>query len=75
GRMMMTLDGQVARVERLLARRPDIDALFVSYEDVVADSGKEARRISEFLGQDLDLEAMTNAVDGSLRRQKSESGG
>ena len=75
GRMMMTLDGQVAMVERLLARRPDVEVLFVSYEEVVAQPHDEARRISEFLGQDLDREGMVGAVDGSLRRQKSESTG
>ena len=75
GRMMKTLDSQVAQVERMMFRRPDIDVLFVSYEDVVADARKEARRVSEFMGQDLSLEKMIAAVDGDLRRQKSDSTG
>ena len=71
-RMMQTLDAQVALVERMLARRPDIEVLFVSYDDVVKDPVQEAGRIAEFLDDDLDVAAMHGAVDGSLRRQRTE---
>lgn len=71
GRMMTTLDAQVAQVERLIARRPDVDAIFVDYDAVVADPAAEAARIAEFVGG-LDASAMAAAVDDSLRRQKAE---
>ena len=71
-RMMQTLDAQVAMVERMLARRSDIEVLFVAYDDVVKEPGREAQRIADFLGDDLDISAMHGAVDGSLRRQRSE---
>ena len=73
--MMNTLDGQVAMVERLLARRPDIEAIFVSYADVIKDPQGESVRISNFLGQDLDSGAMTEVVDRSLQRQSRNEDG
>ena len=69
-RMMQTLDAQVAVVERMLARRDDIETLFVSYDDVISAPEREAGRIADFLGGDLDVAAMKKAVDGSLQRQK-----
>lgn len=71
GRMMTTLDAQVAQIERLIARRPDIDAIFVDYDAVVRDPAAEAARIAEFVGGGLDPAAMADAVDDSLRRQQS----
>ncbi len=69
-RMMSTLDAQVAQVERLLARRPDIDAIFVDYGSVLEDPMAEAVRISSFLDLEGDVEAMVAGVDKTLRRQK-----
>ncbi len=71
-RMMSTLDAQVAQIERLLARRPDIDAMFVDYASVLADPAGEAERISEFLGGGVDVGAMIEGVDGSLRNQRTD---
>ena len=68
--MMATLDAQVAQIERLLARRPDVEAIFVDYASVLADPRKEAGRISGILGLEIDVEAMVAGVDKSLRRQE-----
>ena len=73
--MMKTLDSQVAMVERLLARRPDIEAIFVSYADVIKDPRGEVGRISDFLGRDLDSGAMSEVVDRSLQRQSRNEDG
>ena len=69
-RMMQALDAQVAMVERMLARRSDIDVMFVSYDDVVSNPSQEADRIANFIGTELNVDAMRGAVDGSLRRQR-----
>ena len=71
-RMMQTLDAQLSAVERMLSRRDEIQVLFVDYDDVLSDPGREAGRIAEFVGGDLDAEAMSEAVDGSLRRQQNQ---
>ncbi len=70
-RMMNSLDTQLAQVERHLARRDDIDVCIVSYDDALADPAGTADRIVEFLGVDLDREAMAAAVDAGLRRQET----
>ncbi len=70
GRMMTTLDAQVAQVERLLANRPDIEAIFVDYDEVIGDPAGVSARIAGFV-DGLDEAAMVAAVDGSLRRQSS----
>lgn len=73
-RMMSTLDAQVAQVERLLARRPDIDSIFVDYASVLADPAGETRRIADFLGGEFDVDAMVGGVDATLRNQGSDRG-
>lgn len=70
GRMMTTLDAQVAQAERLTARRANIEVLFVDYDKVLADPKAQAAQIADFLGGGLAVDAMVAAVDESLRRQK-----
>lgn len=66
-----TFQRQLVRVHDGLARRTDVDVLFVHYGEVVADPGTTARALAEFLGAGLDPEAMAAAVDASLHRQRS----
>ncbi|HAC09671.1 MAG TPA: hypothetical protein DCG14_08465, partial [Phycisphaerales bacterium] len=73
-RMMSTLVAQVAQIERLLARRPDIDSIFVDYASVLADPAGETRRIADFLGGEFDVDAMVGGVDATLRNQGSDCG-
>ena len=70
GKMMMALDGQVAAIERVMQMRPDIEVLFVAYDDVLSDPRGQAERIARFSGTDLDIGAMCVAVDGNLKRQQ-----
>jgi tetratricopeptide (TPR) repeat protein len=48
----------------------NVDVIYVNYSDVIKDPGKEAIRVSEFLGGDLDIKGMVNAVDKKLYRTK-----
>ena len=43
-----------------LKREPHIEALDVHYRQVLEDPVPHARRIAEFLGRDLDIEAMAS---------------
>jgi hypothetical protein len=58
------------QVEAWIASQPKVDALYVSYNDLLADPEPHARRINEFLGGTLDLDAMVDVVDHSLYRQR-----
>ena len=48
-----------------------MSVLFVDYPAVVQQAGVESGRIAEFLGQPLNVEAMTAQVERSLYRERS----
>lgn len=54
----------------LAVRKGCFHVLDIDYADVVSDPAREARRVVEFLGLDLDTAAMAAAVDPKLHRQR-----
>ena len=48
----------------------NFEVLYLRFEKVHADPRREASRVSEFLGGGLDVEAMANAVNPDLYRQR-----
>jgi len=48
-----------------------VDILYVNYRDVIEDPRKEASRVVEFLGRDIQVESMMAAVDKKLYRTKN----
>jgi hypothetical protein len=69
-RMAAMFNKHVAQVEAWLASQPNIEVLYVSYNDVMKDSRPHAEEINSFLGGSLDVEAMVSVVDRALYRQK-----
>ena len=65
-------EDHLAQVERFLARRACFATLGVEYAAVLANPRDEAARIGDFLGGQLDVEAMTAAVEPTLRRQRQD---
>ncbi|PCI41233.1 MAG: sulfotransferase family protein [Rhodospirillaceae bacterium] len=57
-----------------LKDRPNMDVLVVPYEGVLSNPLGEAKRISTFLGSELDVTSMTLAVDESLNHAPSKKG-
>jgi hypothetical protein len=72
-KMAAMFNKHVAQVESWLAAQPNIDVLYVSYNEVMKDSRPQAERIKLFLGRSLNVEEMVDVVDRSLYRQKHES--
>ena len=62
----------VAQVEAWLAAQPNIDVLYVHYSDMLQDPQTEAVRLNEFLGGNLDIEAMVSVVDPHLYRNRQD---
>jgi len=60
----------VAQVESWLAAQPNIEVLYVSYNEVMKDSRPHAERINIFLGGSLKVEEMVGVVDRALYRQQ-----
>lgn len=70
-RLMAIYRQQLATVEAWLAARPNFRVLDVEHRALIADPRAEATRIAAFLGMQLDLDAMTRAVDPALHRNKA----
>jgi hypothetical protein len=48
-----------------------VKTLRVSYHDVLSDAEETSKKVAQFLGTDLNLEAMTRQVDATLYRNRS----
>lgn len=62
--------GQQAQHAVTLLKLHENDVLRVAYSDVVDDPAKAAAIVNEFMGGELDENAMSKAVNPSLQRQK-----
>ena len=58
------------KVEYLLAHRPNFEVIYVDYQAVIENPRAQAQRIRDFLGLDLDTDAMAAAVDPMLYRNR-----
>lgn len=68
--MTALFEKHVSQVEDWLREQPNMQVLFVHYSDILADPENEARRINDFLGGDLQVERMAEAVDPDLYRNR-----
>ena len=59
------------KVETQLANRADCDVLYVEHRRAVSEPAVVAGQIGQFLGGDLDVEAMAAAVDTALYRNRA----
>ena len=69
-KMAAMFNKHVAQVESWLAAQPNIEVLYVSYNDVLTDSRMHAEQINKFLGGSLKVEEMVDVVDRALYRQQ-----
>jgi hypothetical protein len=72
-RMIEIYESDIWRATYLLAHRPQFETLEVRYADVIARPLEQARRVDEFLGRSLDVEAMVAAVDPALYRNRAQA--
>jgi predicted AlkP superfamily phosphohydrolase/phosphomutase/tetratricopeptide (TPR) repeat protein len=61
---------QLEKTKAWLATQPQISVLYVSYSDVIASPSEQAENIASFLGEELDLAAMAEAVNAGLYRNR-----
>jgi len=73
-RMRELFEGDLWRVRYLLAHDPRFETLEVAYTDILARPADQARRIADFVGGGLDVEAMAAAVDPQLYRNRASGG-
>jgi hypothetical protein len=58
----------LALVKPWLARQPNMDALYISYNALMSNPEPSCRRVMEFIDRPLDLEGMLSVPDGNLYR-------
>lgn len=59
------------KVEAWLQAQPNFSVLYVDYNQILADPRPDVRRVSHFLGLDLDEDGMAGAVDPALYRNRA----
>jgi hypothetical protein len=72
-KMRKNYELHLQKVYYRLNQTPNFRVLYLDYAAVVQDPRQEARRIAAFLGRDLDVDAMVNAVAPSLYRNRRAS--
>jgi hypothetical protein len=68
--LIRAFKAQIDKVDKYLAEHPNFKMLTVDYNEMIKDPAPQVGRINEFLGGNLDTEAMCGVVDPSLYRQK-----
>jgi len=69
-KMAAMFERHLAQVESWLAAQPNIDTIYISYNEVMKEARPQAESINSFLGGSLNVDAMTEAADRTLYRQK-----
>ncbi len=72
-RMRGVFEKHLQKTKSWLESNQHFDVLELEYSEVVATPLVHARRIREFLGQDLDVDKMAGAVEASLYRNRTGS--
>jgi len=70
--MTAAFEGHLREVNAWLGSKNYVKTLRVPYHEVLNDAAAIAQKITQFLGIDLNLEAMTQQVDATLYRNRSK---
>jgi hypothetical protein len=60
----------LAQIQAWIDSQPNVEVIYVSYNDVMEAPLEQAQRINHFLGDTLDVESMVSVVDQALYRQR-----
>lgn len=68
--LTMMYQKHLAGVERWLAEQPGVSTLYVHYNAIMSDPSDHVRSINQFLGGNLDVDAMNTVIDPNLYRNR-----
>lgn len=60
------------QVNAWISEQPNIEALYMNYNTMVADPTESLHKVRAFLGGDMSLETMANVVDKKLYRERKD---
>ena len=63
----------LSQVVKWIGEQPNVQVLYVSYNELMADPTREIERINQFLGNELDAKKMASVIDRTLYRQRAKS--
>jgi hypothetical protein len=69
-KMAAMFEKHLEKIYGWIAEQPNMEVLYVKYNEVLADPASAASAIAEFLGLPVDQAAMTSVVDAQLYRQR-----
>jgi len=69
--LIRTYTTQLVRVQTWLQAARNVQTISIDYGEALADPGKVAARLAEFLGEPFDRRAAAASVDPALRRQRA----
>ena len=69
-KMIELYENHLWRVKYLLDHHPHLEHIDINYKDVLENSAQQAKRIRNFIGQDLDVDKMAGVVDAQLYRNR-----
>ncbi len=69
-KMAKNYEMHLRKVKYLLGHSPNIETLYVNHRDIVENPNPQVDRINRFLGGNLDVEKMRQAVDPALYRNR-----
>jgi hypothetical protein len=69
-KMAQFFTNHLAKVEAWMAAQPNVDVLYVSYNDLMEDPAPHCARVAEFLGLPLDPARMASVASTRLYRQR-----
>jgi len=74
-RMAALFAQHLQRVEAWLSAQPNVEVLYVDYNQMLRQPAMHAAEVNRFLGHKLDLERMAAVVEPDLYRQRQQTGG
>ena len=72
--MAMLFEKHLKQVDEWLKAQPNFRVLYVHYSDILSDPRPQIARINDFLGGNMDEEAMAAAIDPNLYRNRQNAG-
>ena len=70
GEMAQVFAGHLERVKAWLAKKPNMDVIYINYNEVLETAGENLVHLSPFLDRPLDTSAMLATIDPNLYRNR-----
>jgi hypothetical protein len=65
-----SFEKELIKLDQRMEQEPGFDVVKIAYKDVIEKPEDAAKVIAEFLGEELDIEAMTSQVEAKLYRNR-----